>query len=257
MNRSPIIVPKVADGWVSHQIGLGVESYDLNELYSPDTELWKSKVLDLASPKYEPNKTYIFDRSRYRSHGTITGAIWRQLPSGLWYLDFDGSDDVVDCGSGASLDILNAISISLWVYPEGYGESNLGHAFHTTLDQWRMLYNGASPQIAFDLAKAGVGGQRVSSNAGSVPLNTWTKLDGTWNGTIQLIYVNGAVQTDTETWSGTLQTIGTGKLVLGDQTGGARAWNGGIALFRVYAEVAQTATQIAQGFQQERHLFGV
>jgi len=46
----------------------------------------------------------IRDRSGKGNHGTITGALWKRLPSGLWYLDFDGTDDNVNCGSAASLD---------------------------------------------------------------------------------------------------------------------------------------------------------
>lgn len=94
-------------GHVSHQTNLGVSTYDLDELYSPDTELWKSKVLDLGSPKYQPQVAaaptrYWFDRSRYQRHGTITGATWKQLPSGVWVLSFDG-DDYITAGTGIVL----------------------------------------------------------------------------------------------------------------------------------------------------------
>ncbi|KKL49897.1 hypothetical protein LCGC14_2310890, partial [marine sediment metagenome] len=35
--------------------------------------------------------------------GTIVGASWYQLPTGLWYLDYDGSDDKVAVSDGASI----------------------------------------------------------------------------------------------------------------------------------------------------------
>src|SRR3990167_5721859 len=100
MKQSSIITPKAAEGFVSHQTNLGVSTYDLDELYSPDTEHWKSKVLDLGSPKYPPRVAtaptrYWFDRSRYQNHGTITGAVWKQLPSGVWVLSLDGIDDTI------------------------------------------------------------------------------------------------------------------------------------------------------------------
>ena len=92
MTYRSIVAPKTDKIAVSHSHALGVANYDLEELYSPDTAFWKSKVLDLGSPKYNPNKTYWFDRSRYRNHGTISGATWAQLPSGIWGLKFDGND---------------------------------------------------------------------------------------------------------------------------------------------------------------------
>ena len=45
MTSDSIVIPKVAKGWVSHQTNLGIDSYDLSELYSPNTGHWKSKVL--------------------------------------------------------------------------------------------------------------------------------------------------------------------------------------------------------------------
>ena len=108
MSYSPIIVPKTAEITVSRQTGLGIDNYDLDDIYSPDTDLWKSVVLDLGSPKYPPRVAaaptrYWFDRSRYRNNGTIIGAIWKQLPSGVWVMQFDGTDDVVTIASNAVL----------------------------------------------------------------------------------------------------------------------------------------------------------
>lgn len=90
-----VIRPTVAKGFAIRQMGLGTDSYDLTETYPPDTGMWQSKVLDFGSPKFQPNPTYIFDRSRYNNHGTITGATWTRLPSGLWGLSFDADDYVV------------------------------------------------------------------------------------------------------------------------------------------------------------------
>lgn len=104
MKNTQVINPYTHEGWVSHQTNLGVNSYDSEELWSPDTAIWKSKVLDLGSPKFTPNKTYWFDKSRYCNHGTITGALWKQLPSGIWYSTFDG-DDNVNCGTGTTLNM--------------------------------------------------------------------------------------------------------------------------------------------------------
>src|SRR3990167_10553439 len=109
MNFSSIITPKVTNGWVSHQTNLGVSTYDLDELWSPDSEIWKAKVLDLGSPKQPPQEVtaptrYWFDRSRYQNHGTITGATWKRLPSGVWVMSFDGTDDNILLPTVSALD---------------------------------------------------------------------------------------------------------------------------------------------------------
>ncbi len=71
-------------------------------------------VLDLPGLPGAGNK--IYDRSPYGNHGTITGAVWKRLPSGLWVLNFDGSDDRVDCGDDPSLSPgLGDWSISVWI----------------------------------------------------------------------------------------------------------------------------------------------
>lgn len=36
-----------------------------------------------------PDAATLYDKSRYGSHGAITGAVWVQEPSGLWVLDYD------------------------------------------------------------------------------------------------------------------------------------------------------------------------
>ncbi len=40
------------------------------------------------------------------NNGTIIGATWKRLSSGIYYLDFDGIDDQVDCGTDSSLDFV-------------------------------------------------------------------------------------------------------------------------------------------------------
>ena len=60
----------------------------------------------------------IHDRSPYGNHGTITGATWKRLPSGLWCLSFDGSDDYVTVGLGASINITGPFTTKAWVYAD-------------------------------------------------------------------------------------------------------------------------------------------
>ena len=57
------------------------------------------------------------DVSGHGNHGRIHGAKWVERKQGhaLW---FDGEDDYVDCGAGASLDIRKTVTVEVWVKPE-------------------------------------------------------------------------------------------------------------------------------------------
>lgn len=54
------------------------------------------------------------DKSGFGNDGTIFGAQWVNLNGG-YALSFDGTDDKVDCGSGTSLSITQAITIETWI----------------------------------------------------------------------------------------------------------------------------------------------
>ncbi|MDP2919372.1 MAG: LamG domain-containing protein [Dehalococcoidia bacterium] len=57
----------------------------------------------------------IYDSGPYGNHGTITGALWTRLPSGLWCLSFDGVDDIVQCADSRSLDFPEQFTIIAWI----------------------------------------------------------------------------------------------------------------------------------------------
>ena len=65
-------------------------------------------VLDVAHQVggAEPGTTTLKDWSPHGNDGTFKGAgepDWQKLPSGLWVMDFDGSDDYINCGNKENL----------------------------------------------------------------------------------------------------------------------------------------------------------
>ena len=52
--------------------------------------------LCLYFPGYLTGDGKLKDESIYRNHGIISGATRKRLPSGLWYLSFDGDDYVAN-----------------------------------------------------------------------------------------------------------------------------------------------------------------
>lgn len=93
---------------------------DVDELVFNPPEL--GCALYLPGPSGGGSK--IYDRSPYGNAGTITGATWTRLPSGLWVLSFDGNDDYVDFGSHPSL-LSDVLTIEAWYQYEAQDYSPL------------------------------------------------------------------------------------------------------------------------------------
>jgi len=93
-----LIIPRAAHAQVSHTTKLGTASYHLDDQYSPDSDMWRKKVIHLG-PMIAKVPGYWWDRSRYQNHATITGATWIQQANGLWVMSLDGVDDYLNLGS--------------------------------------------------------------------------------------------------------------------------------------------------------------
>lgn len=101
-------------------------------------------------------------------------------------LNFDGASGYVETANTPVLNPREEISVSAWVYQTG----NAG-APNTVIAKdgsYVLRVNNSQPQFAIQTvtgpAMAFVGG-------GSVPLNTWTHLKGTYDGVAIRLYVNG------------------------------------------------------------------
>ena len=62
---------------------------------------------------------------------TVTGALWR--PDGHY---FDGVDDVINCGSGASLDLTTAFTIIVWIKRNGGQANYTGYVGKNSYRYW-------------------------------------------------------------------------------------------------------------------------
>lgn len=224
---------------------------DVDDLVFSPPEL--GCVLYLPGPSGGGSK--IYDRSPYGNHGTITGATWKKLPSGLWYLDYDGSDDYTDCGGGSSLGITEAITIIAWVNADtlsGYPVV----VFKTTDNSWSAGYGmwWASNYMRFFINQYGTNFARISFTA----TGEWHLFGATYDKNISANQLNiyrdnGEIGTP-DTCSDSI-TVGARNLQIGWDTGGGR-WDGGIAGIRIYNR-ALSRLEFQNIYQREKHLFGV
>ena len=207
----------------------------------------------------------IYDRSPYGNIGTITGATWVRLPSGLWCLSFDGGDDYVDCGNANSLRITGSLTLAAWVKPAGNNTNKdiIGNVDYVALPYlgYRLTL-GATSDIEFRVE--GGGETRVNAQIlAPYSADEWIQLVAVYDISVPTLYLykNGV---DTEgTISGTipssLNSVDHNVYIAAGENNGSAIdyfFNGPIALPRVYNRVL-SALEIQNHFNREKHLFGV
>lgn len=200
----------------------------------------------------------IYDRSPYGNIGSITGAVWKRLPSGLWVLSFDGSDDYVTHPASSNWDFgTGDFTLKLWLYlatAVGANYDGLLNTFDGTTG-WRLKFQ-ASSQVLYFHASGGSDAEVL--DAGSSLVGAWHHIVLTRNGSTMKGYVD-AVEKGSNTRTDDI-TSGSHNLWLGCNafTSGSPAdvLDGRIALCKVCLHGVSTL-EIQNHFNREKHLFGV
>ena len=102
---------------------------------------------------YYPFNGNAHDESGTGNNGTVSGAVLTADRTGRpdSAYDFDGINDFVDCGNGASLDITDAISLVVWIKPSSLFEARIiskregggGYELSLWQDDLRFTLNGS------------------------------------------------------------------------------------------------------------------
>ena len=194
----------------------------------------------------------IYDRSPYANHGAITGATWVRLPSGLWCLSFDGSDDKVDCGHDASLDPAD-LSFTFLVWARGDSDiANTGYIAQKGFSKyWNLRTSSKHPtMVLWD----GAGAVDAQDNSIDVSDEVWHFYACVRDyGNDIYLYVDAGTPITRSDTRGSLSAPAQ-DLVLGNVS--TAWWKGFIALPRIHNR-ALTALEIQTHFNREKHLFGV
>jgi glucose/arabinose dehydrogenase len=170
------------------------------------------------------------DSSSRGNAGTITGATRTASGRHGAALSFDGVNDSVAVADSNSLDLTNRATIEAWVNPAVLGD-------------WRTVaLKEQSAQLVYALyANNDVGrpsghlfttGDLSTSGANALPVNTWSHLAMTWDGTTQRLYVNGT-QTASRAVGGTLVNS-TGALRFGGNNVWGEWFSGRLDEIRIY-----------------------
>ena len=142
----------------------------------------------------EGSGTTAKDTSGNGNNGTLNGgATWNVAGKKGGAASFDGSDDYVDAGSGSSLNISNAITVSAWIKADTIGVNSTGII--------GKAKTGVTPQQGYVLGTLGtsrkmrfypIGPQSdYVETTSDIPTNQWVHYQGVYDGSTIKIYING------------------------------------------------------------------
>jgi PKD repeat protein len=172
---------------------------------------------------------------------TIVGAGW--VTSGKYggALSFNGTSSYLNINDSASLDLTNGMTVEAWVDPTSVSGQE---AVLIKEQPGGVVYgvygsNGSSVPSA-NITLTGGASQNATSSSG-LPLNSWSFLAATYNGSSLGLYVNGNLVKTTPV-SGNIKTS-SGALQIGGYSGLGQYFKGMIDEVRIYNQ-ALTASQI-------------
>jgi glucose/arabinose dehydrogenase/PKD repeat protein len=165
-----------------------------------------------------PVAAYAFDAgsaadvSGHNHPGTLSGPVPAAAGHSGGALSFDGVNDFVSIADHAELDLTTGMTLEAWVRPTALGNVWRTVAFKEQASHMTYaLYAGTS--TGPPTGQAYVGGQRDARAASALPVNAWSHLATTYDGSMLRLYVNGT-QAASAAVSGAM-TVSTGPLKLG------------------------------------------
>ncbi len=228
-----------------------------NPIFSPPplgTVLWLPGLPGAGSK--------IYDRSPYGNHGTITGATGVRLPSGLWTQSFDGSDDRVNCGTGASLNVGTTMTLLMWVKITTLAPV-AGAAFLVSTQNSSTVANHSYGCYIISNGLRFFRGDGATANnaiANPVPPTAkWILLGMVDDNTNLYLYIKGAGLDHVNSTAKTIVAKAKDQaLIFGGEATGAPSYPfaGSMGLYAL-TTVPYTASHVDNWYQQTKHLFGV
>ncbi len=185
--------------------------------------------------------TTVADASGNGNTGTISGATWTSAGRYGGALSFNGANAWVTINDASSLHLTTALTLEAWVNPQALSGWQAALVKESTGDLVYSIYvNTGDNQAAGTL---NVRGTDVTVNDPSadaqVPMNTWTHLAVTFDGSTLRLYINGFLINSVAN-AGQL-TTSSGALRIGGDSIWGEYFNGIIDEIRIYNRALSAA----------------
>ncbi len=214
----------------------GIVVPDANQSYTATFQVTAGPTPVAAYAFDEGAGTTVTDASGTGNNGAIGSASWTASGKYANALSFNGTSSKVTVADSASLDLTTGMTLEAWVFPtDGGGWRDV--VYKGVDDTYYLMHSSSTGVPA-------LGGKFSPSSLlgpSALPLNTWSHLAGTYDGTTLRLYVNGT-QVASRAQSGPIQTT-TGELTIGGDGFYGQYFQGRIDEVRVYT-VPLTQAQI-------------
>ena len=206
-----------------------------------------------VSSSYPGSGTTWTDLSGNGNTGTLVNTPTYLTDNG-GIIDFDGANNYADVTSSAlNLDVG---TIEVWVKADAPTDSLNQQIFartNTSAGTFNIFKNTINLfQFSIRLSD----NIQYSIGSDSIATTNWTHIVGTYDGTIQRMFVNTVQQTTTNSISGTLNISGTLAINIARQTTGTAFFNGKVSAVRLYNR-ALAAAEIRQNFNATKSRYGL
>jgi len=155
------------------------------------------------------------DTSGEGNDGTIYGgANWTDGKFGK-ALEFDGSDDYVNCGNDESLQLNESWSISLWFLVESFPDHALGviEKNWANAKSFAMWIHQTDKLLAFDVYRSDKTRVNAHTSSNLISLDKWYHTTVVYDGTNIKLYVNGNLEATSS--PGEIGKLDTANLIIG------------------------------------------
>lgn len=167
-------------------------------------------------------------------------------------LDFDGTDDRINCGNSTSLQITGSyLGIEAWIYPTKFKtyeyENSIVLKEDNSNDAGFMFRTGDGGVLNFAIGDGGGGWNELTTKK-VLSLNQWQHVAATYDGDYMRVYLDGKI-VDSMSFTGGIGKSGV-DVTIGDHTSYSRAFDGKIDEVRIW-DIYRTAKEISDNMKSE------